>query len=152
MLPRWALDNGASIANDVWGLQRDPGMATLVARRNVPVIMMHNRERADPALDIMADIKAFFARSLDIAERAGIRRESIVLDPGIGFGKTPEQSMTAIARLAELKQFELPLLVGASRKRFIDRISPAPARSTNWRLDHGTYDSRAQRRRHHPSA
>jgi dihydropteroate synthase len=122
----WALDNGASIANDVWGLQRDPGMATLVARRNVPVIMMHNRERADPALDIMADIKAFFARSLDIAERAGIARESIVLDPGIGFGKTPEQSMTAIARLAELKEFQLPLLVGASRKRFIDRISPAP--------------------------
>jgi dihydropteroate synthase len=74
----------------------------------------------------MADIKAFFARSLDIAERAGIRRESIVLDPGIGFGKTPEQSMTAIARLAELKEFGLPLLVGASRKRFIDRISPAP--------------------------
>jgi dihydropteroate synthase len=122
----WALDNGASIANDVWGLQRDPGMATLVAQSNVPVIMMHNRERADPALDIMADIKAFFARSLDIAERAGIRRESIVLDPGIGFGKTPEQSMTAIARLAELKEFGLPLLVGASRKRFIDRISPAP--------------------------
>ena len=122
----WALDNGASIANDVWGLQRDPGMATLVARRNIPVIMMHNRERADPALDIMADIKAFFGRSLDIAERAGIARELIVLDPGIGFGKTPEQSMTAIARLAELKEFQLPLLVGASRKRFIDRISPAP--------------------------
>lgn len=122
----WALDNGATIANDVWGLQRDPGMATLVARRRVPVIMMHNRERADSALDIMADIKAFFARSLEIAERAGIRREFIVLDPGIGFGKTPEQSMTAIARLAELKEFHLPLLVGASRKRFIDRISPAP--------------------------
>jgi len=122
----WALDNGATIANDVWGLQRDPGLASLVARRNVPVIMMHNRERADPALDIMAEIKAFFARSLEIAERAGIRRESIVLDPGIGFGKTPEQSMTAIARLAELKEFQLPLLVGASRKRFIDRVSPAP--------------------------
>jgi dihydropteroate synthase len=123
---RWALDNGATIANDVWGLQRDPGMATLVARRNVPVIVMHNRERADPAIDIMADIKAFFARSLEVAKRAGIRRELIVLDPGIGFGKTPEQSMTAIARLAELKEFRFPLLVGASRKRFIDRVSPAP--------------------------
>jgi dihydropteroate synthase len=100
---RWALDAGASIANDVWGLQRDPALAGLIAERGVPVIVMHNRERADPTLDIMADIKAFFARSLDIAGRAGIRRDAIVLDPGIGFGKTPEQSMTAIARLGELK-------------------------------------------------
>ena len=123
---RWALDAGASIANDVWGLQRDPALAGLIAERGVPVIVMHNRERADPTLDIMADIKAFFARSLDIADRAGIRRDAIVLDPGIGFGKTPEQSMTAIARLGELKSFGQPLLVGASRKRFINEASPAP--------------------------
>jgi dihydropteroate synthase len=123
---RWALDAGASIANDVWGLQRDPGMARLVAERGVPVIVMHNRERADPALDVMADIRAFFARSLEIADRAGIRRAAIALDPGIGFGKTPEQSMTAIARLPELRSFGLPLLVGASRKRFINKVSPAP--------------------------
>jgi dihydropteroate synthase len=123
---RWALDAGASIANDVWGLQRDPVLVRLIAERGVPVIVMHNRERADPALDIMADIKAFFARSLDIADRAGIRREAIVLDPGIGFGKTPDQSMTAIARLAELRSFGQPLLVGASRKRFINQITPAP--------------------------
>lgn len=122
----WALDAGASIANDVWGLQRDPALVHLIAERGVPVIVMHNRERADPALDIMADIKAFFARSLDIAGRAGIRREAIVLDPGIGFGKTPDQSMTAIARLAELKSFGQPLLVGASRKRFINQVTPAP--------------------------
>ena len=69
--------------------------------------------------------QAFFARSLAIAERAGIARDKIVLDPGIGFGKTPEQSITAIARLAELKSFGLPILVGASRKRFIDTVSPA---------------------------
>jgi dihydropteroate synthase len=123
---RWALDAGAAIANDVWGLQRDPAVAELVAARGIPVIVMHNRDRADPALDIMADIKAFFARSLAIADRAGIRRDQIVLDPGIGFGKTPAQSMTAIARLAELKSFGLPLLVGASRKRFIDKASPSP--------------------------
>ena len=122
----WALDAGASIANDVWGLQRDPALVHLIAERGVPVIVMHNRERADPALDIMADIKACFARSLDIAGRAGIRREAIVLDPGIGFGKTPDQSMTAIARLAELKSFGQPLLVGASRKRFINQVTPAP--------------------------
>jgi len=87
---------------------------------------MHNREAADPSIDIIADISAFFSRSLDIAARAGIARQNIVLDPGIGFGKTPEQSLTAIARLPELRSFGLPLLVGASRKRFIDKVSPAP--------------------------
>jgi dihydropteroate synthase len=121
-----ALEAGAAIANDVWGLQRDPGMARVVAEHAVPLIIMHNRDAADPAIDIMADIADFFSRSLEIAARAGIAREMIVLDPGIGFGKTPEQSITAIARLAELKGFGLPLLVGASRKRFIDRVSPAP--------------------------
>jgi dihydropteroate synthase len=98
----------------------------VVAEHAVPVIIMHNRETADPAIDIMADIAAFFSRSLEIAARAGIGQENIVLDPGIGFGKTPGQSITAIARLSELKSFELPLLVGASRKRFIDTVSPAP--------------------------
>jgi dihydropteroate synthase len=121
----WALASGAAIVNDVWGLQRDSGLARVVAEHGVPVIIMHNREAADPSIDIMADIAAFFLRSLEIAARAGIARENIVLDPGIGFGKTPEQSVTAIARLAELKSFGFPLLVGASRKRFIDRISPA---------------------------
>jgi dihydropteroate synthase len=121
-----AIAAGASIVNDVWGLQRDSDMAGVVARHGVPVIVMHNREVADPAIDIMADIKAFFTRSLAIAERAGIAHADIVLDPGIGFGKTPEQSITAIARLAELTSFGLPLLVGASRKRFIDKVSPAP--------------------------
>jgi dihydropteroate synthase len=121
-----ALAAGASIVNDVWGLQRDPDMAGVVARHGVPVIIMHNRESADPAIDIMADIGAFFAQSLDLAARAGISDDRIVLDPGIGFGKTPEQSLTALARLDQLKTFGLPLLVGASRKRFIDKVSPAP--------------------------
>jgi dihydropteroate synthase len=94
----WALDRGAAIANDVWGLQGEPDMAEL------------------------AD---FFSRSLAIAEQAGISREHIALDPGIGFGKTPEQSMTVLARLEELNTFGLPLLVGASRKRFIATVSPA---------------------------
>jgi len=121
----WALDNGAVIANDVWGLQRDSGMAELLAARNAPVIVMHNRERADPAIDIIRDIVAYFARSLDIAASAGIARENIVLDPGIGFGKTHEQSMIALARLSELGSFGLPLLVGASRKLFIASVSAA---------------------------
>jgi dihydropteroate synthase len=120
-----ALAAGAAIANDVWGLQRDPAMAHVVAEHGVPIVIMHNRDAADAAIDIMADITAFFGRSLEIAERAGIARNNIVLDPGIGFGKTPEQSVTAIARLGELKSFGLPLLIGASRKRFIDKISAA---------------------------
>ena len=121
----WALDQGASIVNDVWGLQRDADMAKLVAERGVSVIVMHNRESADPNIDIIADIQEFFARSLEIAERAGIARDKIVLDPGIGFGKTPEQSIACIARLSEFKRFGLPLLVGASRKRFINSVTPS---------------------------
>jgi len=121
----WALDHGAVIANDVWGLQRDAGMARLLAERKAPVVVMHNRDSADPAIDIMQDIAAFFARSLEIAAKAGIATENIVLDPGIGFGKTPEQSMTALARLSELRAFGRPILVGASRKRFISTVSPS---------------------------
>ena len=121
----WALDQGASIVNDVWGLQRDPDMAPLVAERGIPVIVMHNRERADATIDIIADVLAFFSRSLEIAARAGISRERIVLDPGIGFGKTPEQSIVCLSRLEEFRSFGLPLLVGASRKRFINQVTPS---------------------------
>jgi dihydropteroate synthase len=121
----WAVDLGAAIVNDVWGLQRDPDMARVVAERGVPVIIMHNRNAADPAIDIVADVMSFFEHSLDIAARAGIARERIVLDPGIGFGKTPQQSITCIARLAAFRKFGLPLLVGASRKRFIHTITPS---------------------------
>jgi dihydropteroate synthase len=121
----WALDAGAAMANDVWGLQRDPDMAGLLAARHSPVIVMHNRDQVDAEIDIMQDIAAFFDRSLEIAKKAGISSGNIVLDPGIGFGKTPEQSMTAIARLSELRVFGLPLLVGASRKRFISSVTPS---------------------------
>lgn len=121
----WALDAGAFMANDVWGLQRDSEMPKLLAARRSPVIVMHNRERIDGEIDIMQEIVAFFRRSLQIATDAGIAPGDIVLDPGIGFGKTPEQSMTALARLDELREFGLPLLVGASRKRFINSVSPS---------------------------
>ncbi|WP_022720074.1 dihydropteroate synthase [Rhodopseudomonas sp. B29] len=121
----FALDNGAAIANDVWGLQRDPEMAHVVAARGVPIVVMHNRDAADPAIDIIADIIAFFERSLDIATKAGIAGEMIVLDPGIGFGKTLAQSMLTLQRLGDFKHFGLPLLVGASRKRFISSVVPS---------------------------
>jgi dihydropteroate synthase len=121
----WAVERGATIVNDVWGLQRDLDMARVVAELGVPVIVMHNRDAADPTIDIVADVQVFFARSLDIAARAGIRRDRIVLDPGVGFGKTPEQSMAVIAQLDAFKSFGLPLLVGASRKRFINSVVPS---------------------------
>jgi dihydropteroate synthase len=85
---------------------------------------MHNREKADAA-DIMADIENFFRRTLDIADRAGIARERIVLDPGIGFGKTQAQSIAVLGQLDRLRSFGLPLLVGASRKRFIASVAPS---------------------------
>ena len=121
----WAFDRGASIANDVWGLQRDPDMAGIVAARRAPVVIMHNRDRADPAIDIMKDVADFFARSLGIATGAGISLDNIVLDPGIGFGKTPEQCMIVLARLSEFACFGAPLLIGASRKRFISTVTPS---------------------------
>jgi len=123
---RWAFARGAVMANDVWGLQRDPRMADVVAEHGVPVVIMHNRDAADSTVDIMAEVEAFFERSLQIAARKGIARDRIVLDPGIGFGKTPEQSIACLARLGELKRFGRPILIGASRKRFIDAVSPAP--------------------------
>jgi len=121
----WALQAGARVVNDVWGLQRDPDMARVVAAQGAPVIIMHNRDAADPAIDIIKDVNEFFSRSLEIAWGAGIHRHRIVLDPGIGFGKTPEQSLTCIARLREFAGFGLPLLVGASRKRFINSVVPS---------------------------
>jgi dihydropteroate synthase len=121
----FALEQGAAILNDVWGLQREGDMARIAAEHGVPVIVMHNRVAADPSIDIMADVKAFFSRSLEIAAQAGIAPGRVVLDPGIGFGKTPEQSITMIARLSELRSFGCPLLMGLSRKRFIDFVSPS---------------------------
>ena len=121
----WALEAGATIVNDVWGLQRDTDMARVVAEHGAPVIIMHNRETADAHIDIIADVDEFFSRSLEIAWTAGIARDRIVLDPGIGFGKTPEQSMACIAKLEKFHSFGLPLLVGASRKRFIASVTPS---------------------------
>ena len=122
---RVALQQGVAMLNDVWGLQRDAEMASVAAKHDVPIVLMHNREAADPAIDIMEDIAAFFERSLAIAAKAGIAKPNIILDPGIGFGKTAAQSMTALAHLAELSVFGCPILVGASRKKFIASISPS---------------------------
>jgi dihydropteroate synthase len=120
-----ALAAGACIVNDVWGLGRDPGVASVVAAHDAALVLMHNRAKADPALDILAELSTFFSRALDRAIAAGIRPERIVLDPGIGFGKTLEQNLTILARLDKLAALGFPILIGVSRKSFIARLVPS---------------------------
>ena len=129
-----ALAAGADIVNDVWGLRLDAEMAQVVARANCPVILMHNRSKRehvqiDPALggryvgvaydDLIEDIKKELGISLNLAHRAGISDEKIILDPGVGFGKTVRQNLAIIDRLYEIKEMGYPVLLGASRKSFI---------------------------------
>jgi dihydropteroate synthase len=115
---RAALDSGADGINDIWGLRRDPEMAGVVARARVPVVCMHNRTNHEYR-DLMGELQAELRSSLRIAEEAGIPRELVVLDPGIGFGKVPEQSYEVLRRLCELRVLGCPVLVGTSRKSLI---------------------------------
>ncbi len=123
---RKALDAGAAIVNDVWGLHRDPDMAALVAESGAGLVVMHNRDSIDPALAILPDILRFLERSLDLARRAGIPDESIALDPGIGFGKTFAQNHQALAGLPRLKALGFPVLLGLSRKGFLGALAEPP--------------------------
>lgn len=122
---RVALAAGAGILNDVWGLQREPEIARVAAAYGAPVIAMHNRMEVDGTIDIVEDMLSFFERSLAIARAAGIPDNHVMLDPGIGFGKTFEQNLEALRRLAELKALGFPLLVGTSRKSMIGKILSA---------------------------
>ena len=117
-----ALEAGASIMNDVWGLQRDPDMAAVAAEAGCEIIVMHNRETVDHSIDILDDIDRFFDKTLHIAADAGIDDKNIVLDPGIGFGKTIEQSLTCMRHLDRLVARGFPVLFGASRKRAIGHV------------------------------
>ena len=118
-----ALSRGAVLVNDVWGLQKDPRMADTVAEAEAAVVIMHNRAEKDKNLDIIADIRRFFERSLSIAARAGIPKQRTILDVGIGFAKTSRQNRDAIVRLSELNDYGLPIMVGASRKRFLGSLT-----------------------------
>jgi len=118
-----ALSLGAVLVNDVWGLQKDPRMADIVAEAEAAVVIMHNRVEKDENLDIIADIRRFFERSLSIATRAGIPKQRTILDVGIGFAKTSRQNRDAIVRLSELSDYGLPIMVGASRKRFLGSLT-----------------------------
>ena len=125
---RTALDAGASLVNDISGLTYDPLMAALVAERNVPVVLMHlpGRPRDLPLrpvyADVVAEVLAFFERQIAYAQSQGVRRDRIWLDPGLGFGKTAQHNLELLRRLPELKAFGLPLVVGASRKKFLGKI------------------------------
>lgn len=122
---RNALSAGARIVNDIWGFQHDPDMAAVVADHDAAAVLMHNRHEIDPNLDIVADALRFFEHSLALARRAGIPDHRIVLDPGIGFGKTADQNLDALRRLPDLKALGFPLLVGASRKSVLGRFYDA---------------------------
>ena len=120
-----ALRAGASIVNDVWGLQRDPDMASVAAEHGAAVIAMHNREEIDPSIDIIDDMKRFFERSLALARRAGLPDGRIILDPGIGFGKSWDQHLEALRRLPEIRALGFPILVGVSRKSILGHVHNA---------------------------
>lgn len=119
---RLALEHGAHIINDIWGFMRDADMPHVVADFDAAAIIMHNREQIDPEIDIIADMIAFFERAIRQAEAAGLSRSKLVLDPGIGFGKTFAQNLETQRRLAELRVLGLPLLLGTSRKSFIGKV------------------------------
>jgi dihydropteroate synthase len=119
----FALEQGAQIVNDVWGFQRDPDLARVASDHGAACVLMHNREQEDAHLDIVEDMLAFLSRSLDIAQKARIPLDRIMLDPGIGFGKTPEQNMIAVREIARLHQLGCPVLLGVSRKRIIGAVT-----------------------------
>jgi dihydropteroate synthase len=122
-IARRALGLGVSVVNDVWGLQRDPAMAETVAAAGAAVVVMHNRETTDRDIDIVADMLRFFERSLALADRAGVDRAKILIDPGIGFGKSRAQNLQALKATDRLKSaFGLPVLIGVSRKRMFGEL------------------------------
>jgi len=131
---RQALDAGAGLVNDVWGLRMDPALAGLVAERGVPVVVMHNRSEPKKAVqkerlggryegmeyeDLMADVVRELRESVQLALDAGVARERIIVDPGLGFGKTVGQNLELMHRLSELEVLGCPILVGPSRKSFV---------------------------------
>jgi len=134
---RQALEAGAAMINDQWGLKRDPQLAELAAEKGVPLILMSNQRdkggydagvRRDTAYygDVMAEVISSLRNSLDLALRLGVPAENIILDPGIGFGKTWRQELEIIRRLDELKQLGRPILIGSSRKSFIGLVLDLP--------------------------
>lgn len=120
---RACIKAGAVMINDVWGLQKDDGMAEVAADTGALLVMMHNRQSTDPDIDILDDMRRFLDRSLSIAAKAGVPTQHQLVDPGIGFGKTPKQSLLCLQNLDLLYEwYGLPVLLGLSRKRFIGHV------------------------------
>lgn len=113
---------GVEMINDVWGLRKDPNIANVVAKYGAYICIMHNQEGTVYKKDIIDSIKEFLCESINIAKEAGVKDDKIILDPGIGFGKTFEQNLEVMARLNELKELGYPILLGTSRKSMIGNI------------------------------
>jgi len=121
-----AVKAGASMINDIWGLKRDPGIAQVAAEAGVPIILMANQRDAPPRVGIMAKVISDLEASINLAMKAGVAWENIIIDPGIGFGKSLEQNLEIVNRFAELKQLGRPILLGTSRKTMIGQVLDLP--------------------------
>lgn len=127
VVARKSLQAGARVINDVWGFQADPDMAFVVADRGASAVLMHNRHDCDDQLDLLVDWRRFFDHSLNLAEKAGVKKDFLILDPGIGFGKTQDQNVQAVASLGILRQeYGLPVLLGLSRKSMFGYLLGRP--------------------------
>lgn len=123
---RIAVDSGAHIINDIWGLHREEGIARLAARSGCGLVAMHNGRDRNKLPDPIDDQLSFFRRSIDIARAAGVADETLVLDPGFGFAKDPDENVEIIGRFGELLRLGYPMLVGTSRKRFLGQVTGRP--------------------------
>jgi dihydropteroate synthase len=121
-----ALDAGADLINDVWGVAAEPELLSLAAERNIPIVLMHNRVEARYR-SVLAEVIADLQRATDVAVAAGIPWEHVIVDPGIGFGKTPEHSLAVLHDLAALQVLARPILLGTSRKSTIGKVLDLPA-------------------------
>ncbi|HEX4212052.1 MAG TPA: dihydropteroate synthase [Candidatus Dormibacteraeota bacterium] len=117
-----ALDAGARVVNDIWGLRHEPEIAEIAAAHGAGLVLMHNQRGIEYERDLVEEVVERLGESIDIALRAGVAREAIVVDPGIGFGKNAGQDMVLLRRIGELRRLGFPILVGASRKSFLGRL------------------------------
>lgn len=122
---RRAVEAGASIINDVWGAKREPKIAEVAAELNVPIILMHNRTNMDYD-DLIDDMKEDLRESIQIAQKAGVPDEHIILDPGVGFAKNGDHNLIVMNNLEQLHELGYPILLAASRKRFIGTVLDMP--------------------------
>lgn len=116
-----AVEAGATIINDVWGAKKDPKIAEVAAAYNVPICLMHNR-KDENYYSLMSDLVCDLVESINIAKRAGVKDEMIILDPGVGFAKSAQQNLEVLNQMEQIKALDYPVLLGTSRKRFIGEV------------------------------